>query len=85
MYAGSSTDSLVTEKKTVAMTSPNKSTTARMVSTSASQPGIPHRVRRPGMGRAVMVITTASNIGLMIEAVSRIPNRITNILAMPTR
>jgi len=36
-------------------------------------------------GQQVMVITAASKIGLMIDAAPRIPNRITNTLAMPTK
>ena len=78
-------DSLVTEKKTVKMTSPKIKTTSRMVSTSDSQPGTPRFVRRLGIGRTVMVITAASRIGLMMEAEARIPNKITKILATATR
>ena len=59
----------VTEKKTVVITNPNKSTTARMVNTSAIQSGMQRFIRRPGMGNAVMVITVASKIGLRIDAV----------------
>jgi hypothetical protein len=76
---------LVTEKKTVAMTSANATTTTRMVSTSASQPGSPRRVRRPGIGSTVMVITIASKIGLRIGAAARIPNRMMQMAARLTR
>ena len=85
MYVGSSVDSLVIEKNTVAMTSPSSRTTNKMLTTSASQPGMPRFVRRLGTGRTVIVITAASRIGLIIEAEPRIPNRITKILAAPTR
>lgn len=78
-------DNWVTEKKTVAMTSANNSTTASMVNISASQPGNPRLVSLPGMGKTAIVITLASKIGLMIDAVSRIPNITTNMLARATR
>jgi len=45
------------------MTSPNSSTTARMVSTSASQPGKSSLGEAARDGSTVMVITTASKIG----------------------
>ena len=77
--------SLVTEKKTVAMTSAINSTTTRMVSTSASQPGSPRRVRWPGIGSTVMVITIANKIGLRIGAVARMPNRTMKRAARLTR
>ena len=85
IYAGSSVASLVTEKKTVAMTSAINSTTTRMVSTSASQPGSPRPVRRPGIGSTVMVITTANRIGLRIGAAARIPNSRMQMAARLTR
>jgi hypothetical protein len=49
------------------------------------QPGILRRVSRPGIGSTVMVITSANKIGLMIGARLRMPNRITNKQAAPTR
>ena len=84
-YNGSSVVSLVIEKKTVRMTAIRMAATSRMVNTKESQPGMPRRARRLGIGSTVIVITIASRIGLMMVAASRTPNRIKNMLAIPTR
>jgi hypothetical protein len=77
--------SLEIEKNTVVITSPRMKTTIKMVKTNYNHPGKPRFDSMLGTGRTVTVITTASRIGLMIDAEPRTPNRITNTAAKPTK
>lgn len=76
-------DNLDIPRKKSTMTRSSAPTTAITVMTRDSHAGSPCRANLLGRGRTVIVMTTASRIGLRIMAVAWIPNMMTKTLAIP--